>query len=115
MTSSTQYSDDGQVVMKTSVDTLLEGYLSDQQSLSRGVKYCYSLLSSHVPSATLLYQLTSKLLCDQLVSIILVSTEHKIRTENARTHVSTRQICSIKYRQSDSSRNVCCSILLLLR
>lgn len=69
MTSSTQYSDDDQVVMKTSVDTLLEGYLSDQQSLSRGVKYCHSLLTSHVPSATLLYQLTSQLMCDQLVNV----------------------------------------------
>ena len=76
MTLYIQYSDDDdQVVTSTSVDTLLEGYLSDQQSLSRGVKYCHSLLTSHVPSAGLLYQLTSKLLSDQLVSIIVVNTE----------------------------------------
>ena len=73
-----------EVVTKTSVDTLLEGYLSDQQSLSRGVRYCHSLLTSHVPSAALLYQLTSRLMCDQLVSLLLVSlvSLHNFQTEN---------------------------------
>ena len=72
MTSYTQqqYNDDG-VVMKTSVDTLLEGYLSEQ-SLGRGVRYCHSLVTSHhIPSATLLYQLTSRLISDQLVSLLI--------------------------------------------
>jgi len=64
-----QQHNDDKVMVRTTVDTLLEGYLGNQQSLSRGVKYCHSLLTSqHVPSATLLYHLATRLMSDQLVS-----------------------------------------------
>ena len=58
---------------KTSVETLIEGYLSDHQSMSRGLNCCHSLFTSCVPSAGLLYQLTNQLMSDQLVSLLLAS------------------------------------------
>ena len=55
------------------METLVEGYLSEeQQSVSKELNYCHSLLTSHhVPSAGLLYHLTNRLMSDHMVSLLL--------------------------------------------